>query len=123
MPWPVGRSPIAPAQLVVDARGDELAEHAVRAEDAERAVLRVGQVHGELDDPAQRVGQAEVARHGHDGVEQAPQAVLDVEHVLGAGDQLAQQRVETQAAERPPGPPARPCGPSSPAAGRSRRGS
>ena len=87
----------APAQLVVDARGDELAEHAVRAQDAERGVLRVGQVGRELGDPPQRVGQAEVARHGDDGVEQALLAVLDVEDVLGPGDELAQQGVETQA--------------------------
>ena len=99
MPCPVGRSPIARPQLVVDPGRDELAEPAVATDHAEGAVLRVRQVDGEFDDAPEGVRQAEVAGDRHDGVEQPAQPVLDVEHVLRPGHELAQEGVEPQAAQ------------------------
>jgi hypothetical protein len=85
----------AGAGVRVDADGHELDEvAALGAEDAERGVLRVGQVRGELGDPAQRVRQAQVARDREHGVEQPVHLLLGVEDLLGTVDELTQQGVE-----------------------------
>jgi hypothetical protein len=93
------------AGVRVDADGDELDEVApLGPEDAERGVVRVGEVGRELRDAAQRVGQAEVARHRHDGVQQPVHLLLGVEDLLRAVDELAQQRVQPEARHAGGGP-------------------
>jgi hypothetical protein len=55
---------------------DELGEHPVGADHAERAVPGVDQADGGLDDPPQGRGQLQAAGHPHHGVQQVVQLVL-----------------------------------------------
>ena len=75
---PRGRWPIARRSASSMPTGDELDQARVGVvEHAERAVARVDELGGELDDAVEDDGQAELGADGDDGVEQPPQAVGD----------------------------------------------
>ena len=74
-PWPVGRGPMACSSSGLEAHGDELVERPpVLGQHAERPVLRVDEVTGLLDDPAQHHREVELGVEDQDRLHQSAQS-------------------------------------------------
>ena len=74
-----------PGEFAVDADSDEVAQCAVRADDAQGPKAGMQQPAGGLDHPFQDGIQAQILRQGHDRLEQARHAFLGLEELFRPG--------------------------------------
>ena len=75
---------------------DELLEAALVTDDAHRRIAGVEQLLADLHDPAQHVGQVEVARQLVVDADQVTHPRLGAHHLLGAVDEVSQSRLELE---------------------------
>lgn len=95
-PVAAGQIPDPGPSLVVHAHRDELRQALLPADHPQRAVLRVDQHHGRLDDVPQHLGQIQLPPDGQDRLQQTVHPVPGAAHRVDADLQLLQQLVEAQ---------------------------
>jgi hypothetical protein len=80
--------------LVGDPDMDELLEVAARGDDAQGTIPGADEVDGDVDDAAQDRCEVEFLDDGLAGLQQAAQAPLGGQHLLGVDDEFGQRLVE-----------------------------
>jgi hypothetical protein len=93
----LGQVPDARCELLVDAHVDELLEVTVWRDDAERAVLRVNEIDGRLDNPSQHCGEIDEFTERPIGLQQAAQPSLGEKNLVRLRDQIGDSDIEPPA--------------------------
>jgi len=82
------------SQFRIDADVDELLQTPAGCQHAKRAIARIHELAGRLDDVTKHYRQRHIANDHLVGAEQSPQSTLGGNDVFGASDELQQELVE-----------------------------